>query len=220
MYIPIDTGNSLAIIITGSGKRVAESYNGANSHGDLTLAPRLVIDYTGGGDKVTTCRIYYRANVQAQADSTTSLSVAMPLGTVEGDLMIATVAFGDGGADLSAPGDWTLIEPASPGSEALRTLAPGGRMICYGTLSPDPISLPPRDIMMPMTSVEGFYLAEYLVRRTVFQRIGLVRTTAKLIASGVLGTAVEQTYPLDEIHAALEHARRPGRAGKILLSLR
>lgn len=106
------------------------------------------------------------------------------------------------------------------GGEALRALAPGGRMICYGTLSPDPISLPPRDIMMPMTTVEGFYLAEYLMNRSLFQRISLVRNTAKLIASGVLGTAVEQTYALDDLHQALDHARRPGRAGKILLTLR
>lgn len=105
------------------------------------------------------------------------------------------------------------------GSEALRTLAPGGRMICYGTLSPDPISLPPRDIMMPMTTVEGFYLAAYLADRSLLQRLSLVRHTAKLIASGILGTTVEQTYDLDHLHAALEHARRPGRAGKILLDL-
>jgi NADPH:quinone reductase-like Zn-dependent oxidoreductase len=105
------------------------------------------------------------------------------------------------------------------GSDALRALTPGGRMVCYGTLSPEPISLPPRDIMMPMTSVEGFYLTAYLAKRTLFQRLGLVRKTAKLIESGVLGTPVEQTYRLDELQAALDHARRPGRAGKILLDL-
>ena len=105
------------------------------------------------------------------------------------------------------------------GSEVLRTLAPGGRMVCYGTLSRQPISLPPRDIMMPMTSIEGFYLSAYLAKRTLFQRIGLVRKTAKLIESGVLGTSVEQTYRLDDLHAALEHARRPGRTGKVLLDL-
>lgn len=106
------------------------------------------------------------------------------------------------------------------GSEVLRALTPGGRMICYGTLSREPISLPPRDIMMPMTSVEGFYLSAYLAKRTLLQRLGLVRNTAKLIESGVLGTPVEQTYRLDQLHAALEHARRPGRAGKVLLDLR
>jgi len=105
------------------------------------------------------------------------------------------------------------------GSEVLRTLAPGGRMVCYGTLSREPISLPPRDIMMPMTSIEGFYLSAYLAKRTLFQRLALVRKTAKLIESGVLGTSVEQTYRLDDLHAALEHARRPGRTGKVLLDL-
>ena len=105
------------------------------------------------------------------------------------------------------------------GSDALRTLAPGGRMVCYGTLSPEPISLPPRDIMMPMTSVEGFYLPAYLGTRSVLQRFALVRTTAKLIANGVLGTNVAETYDLARIHAALEHARRPGRTGKVLLRL-
>lgn len=121
-----------------------------------------------------------------------------------------------------APGgvDYVLDCVGGPtGSEALRALAPSGRMLCYGTLSREPISLPPRDIMMPMTSVEGFYLSAYLMNRSLFQRIGLVRKTAKLIASGVLGTPVEQAYKLDDLHAALEHARRPGRAGKVLLDM-
>jgi NADPH:quinone reductase-like Zn-dependent oxidoreductase len=105
------------------------------------------------------------------------------------------------------------------GSEVLRTLTPGGRMVCYGTLSREPISLPPRDILMPMTSIEGFYLAAYLANLSLFQRLGLVRKTAKLIESGVLSTSVEQTYRLDDLHEALEHARRPGRTGKVLLDL-
>ena len=105
------------------------------------------------------------------------------------------------------------------GADALRTLRPGGRMICYGTLAREPISLPPRDLMMPMTSVEGFYLGAYLADRTLFQRLGLVRKTAKLIEKGVLATSVAETYPLHELHAALEHARRPGRTGKVVLDL-
>ena len=72
---------------------------------------------------------------------------------------------------------------------------------------------------MPMTKIEGFYLPQYLANRSIFQRIGLVRSTAKLIAGGELGTDVEQVYGLDDLRAALEHARRPGRRGKILLRL-
>jgi NADPH2:quinone reductase len=130
------------------------------------------------------------------------------------DLLEAVHRIAPGGVDyvLDCVGGAT-------GSNMLRTLAPGGRMVCYGTLSREPITLPPRDIMMPMTSIEGFYLAAYLADRTLFQRLGLVRKTAKLIESGTLGTPVEQTYRLDDLHAALEHASRPGRTGKILLDL-
>jgi len=39
------SGNAVAIIITGSGKRTVESYDGASGHGDLTLAPMLHIEY-------------------------------------------------------------------------------------------------------------------------------------------------------------------------------
>ncbi len=130
------------------------------------------------------------------------------------DLLEAVHRISPGGVDhvLDCVGGET-------GSDALRTLQPGGRMICYGTLSGEPISLPPRDIMMPMTRVEGFYLAAYLADRSLFQRLGLVRSTAKLIEGGMLATPVEQTYRLDDLHAALEHARRPGRTGKILIDL-
>ena len=47
------SGNSMVFIVTGWGRRTAESWNGANSHGDLTLAPKLHIEYTGGSDSGT-----------------------------------------------------------------------------------------------------------------------------------------------------------------------
>jgi NADPH:quinone reductase-like Zn-dependent oxidoreductase len=105
------------------------------------------------------------------------------------------------------------------GSEVLRTMGPGGHMVCFGTLSGEPIVLGPRDIMMSMARIEGFYLAAYLAKRSLIQRLSLVRATAKLIQSGTLGTAVERIYRFDELRAALEHARRPGRTGKVLLEL-
>jgi NADPH:quinone reductase-like Zn-dependent oxidoreductase len=92
-------------------------------------------------------------------------------------------------------------------------------MVCFGTLSGEPIVLGPRDIMMSMARIEGFYLAAYLAKRSLIQRLSLVRATAKLIQSGTLGTAVERIYRFDELRAALEHARRPGRTGKVLLEL-
>ena len=40
--------DSLVIIVTGSGVREMESWDGANGHADLTLAPLLHIEYAGG----------------------------------------------------------------------------------------------------------------------------------------------------------------------------
>jgi len=49
--------NALVFIITGSStsRRVAESWNGASGHGDLTRAPRLLIQYTTGAPPAPVC---------------------------------------------------------------------------------------------------------------------------------------------------------------------
>ncbi|MHC4499151.1 MAG: DUF2341 domain-containing protein, partial [Planctomycetota bacterium] len=51
-------GNALVIIIDGTGRREAESYEGANGHGDLTLAPYIHIEYTESAPDLQ--QIHYR----------------------------------------------------------------------------------------------------------------------------------------------------------------
>jgi hypothetical protein len=63
----------------------------------------------------------FRGKSTANSNSASSLAVSMPAGTVEGDLMIATMTHGAGTGTLSAPPNWTLIQPASPGTEVMRT---------------------------------------------------------------------------------------------------
>ena len=41
---------------------------------------------------------------------------------------------------------------------------------------------------------------------------------SRRVASGALRVEVEATYPIEEIKAALAHARREGRYGKILVT--
>ncbi|MGD9034531.1 MAG: DUF2341 domain-containing protein, partial [Desulfobacteraceae bacterium] len=65
--------------------------------------------------------ITYRAKSQDLVDNGTSVSPAMPTGTVEGDLMIATVTHDSGASVITPPAGWTLIEPASRGSEQSHT---------------------------------------------------------------------------------------------------
>lgn len=42
-------GNSMAFYLTGEGTREAESYEGAEGHGNLQYAAELVVEYLGGG---------------------------------------------------------------------------------------------------------------------------------------------------------------------------
>jgi len=51
-----NTSNAMAFMFAGSGRRTAWSYDGAVDQGNLTLAPRLVIDYAG----LTACQTLNR----------------------------------------------------------------------------------------------------------------------------------------------------------------
>ncbi|MGD9040863.1 MAG: hypothetical protein PVH82_14575, partial [Desulfobacteraceae bacterium] len=65
--------------------------------------------------------ITYRAKSQDLVDNGTSVSPAMPTGTVEGDLMIATVTHDSGTSVITPPAGWTIIQPSSRGSEQSHT---------------------------------------------------------------------------------------------------
>jgi NADPH:quinone reductase-like Zn-dependent oxidoreductase len=102
---------------------------------------------------------------------------------------------------------------------ALKSLAPAGRMLVYGTLSMEPIPLDPRILMGGQKRLEGFWLSEWVPRQGILTMLKLFRTTIRLMRAGVLTTPVGNSYPLDEIRAAVEEAEKPGRPGKVLLRM-
>ena len=105
------------------------------------------------------------------------------------------------------------------GSEVAAALAPGGRMLVYGTLSEQPLSLDPRTLMAGQKSVEGFWMSEWVKKQSAFTMIVLFRKLGKLIQSGVLATEVGATFPLNDVRAAVRQAAEPGRHGKVLLRI-
>src|SRR5207248_45409 len=48
------------------------------------------------------------------------------------------------------------------GRLAVEALGPGGRMLCYGTLSGEPIALEPRALMTGQKTIAGFWLSEWV----------------------------------------------------------
>jgi NADPH:quinone reductase-like Zn-dependent oxidoreductase len=102
-------------------------------------------------------------------------------------------------------------------SAVVRCLAPGGRLLLYGTLTADPITFSPRDLMTPAASVEGFWLARWMNRLGLWQKLRLVRSVSRLVREGVLTAEIGRTFDIDAVTDAVTAAEQPGRKGKILL---
>jgi NADPH:quinone reductase-like Zn-dependent oxidoreductase len=107
----------------------------------------------------------------------------------------------------------------STGLAAIRCLAPGGRMLVYGTLSGEPIPLDPRLLMVGRKRVEGFWLSEWTRSQGVLTLLRLLRQVKRLIGAGVLVSDVGASFSLDQVRAAVEQAETPGRHGKVLLRM-
>ncbi len=105
------------------------------------------------------------------------------------------------------------------GSAALRCLAPGGRLVVYGTLSGEPLTVEPRVLMTGDRHIEAFWLSNWVRRQRPLTMLRLFRRIRRLMAAGVLTTPVAASFPLTEFQAAVRRAEAPARDGKILLKM-
>ncbi len=134
---------------------------------------------------------------------------------VDGDDLAERTPQATGGAPIR------LAIDAIGGAMVLRLadcLAEGGTVVNYGLLSGQPCQLGAHHTVFKGITLTGFWLQRAL---TSMQRQDLEALYAELsrrVASGALRVEVEATYPIEEIKAALAHARREGRYGKILVT--
>jgi NADPH:quinone reductase-like Zn-dependent oxidoreductase len=105
------------------------------------------------------------------------------------------------------------------GSEAALALGANGRMLVYGTLSMEPISIDPRALLVNHKTIEGFWLSEWAARQNVLKMLMLIRRIGTLMRAGVLTSEVGETFSLDQIKDAVRLAEKPGRQGKVLLNI-
>jgi NADPH:quinone reductase len=105
------------------------------------------------------------------------------------------------------------------GTGVFRSLGPGGRLLLYGTLSAEPLQVEPRLVISGARTIEGFWLGHWMRERSIPSVLLLFREIANLIRQGVLRSEIGQTYPLQEIKAAVQQAQIIGRQGKVLLKL-
>lgn len=119
----------------------------------------------------------------------------------------------------SADGVKFAIDPVGGalGTQVVGCLAAGGRMIVYGLLSGEPITVDPRFLITGSKSVAGFWLSDWAARSSVVAKLGLIRTIRGLMREGVVRTEVTAAYELDRVTEAVRHAASAGKGGKVLL---
>lgn len=102
--------------------------------------------------------------------------------------------------------------------EAMKCLAQGGTMLVFGLLSRQNPRLDIGWMIFREITVKGFWLSEWMRKADAQTRTRVAQSVIHWLASGEVTLPVEAVYRLDEAVQAVEHAERPGRWGKILLS--
>jgi mitochondrial enoyl-[acyl-carrier protein] reductase / trans-2-enoyl-CoA reductase len=97
-------------------------------------------------------------------------------------------------------------------------LSDGGVVVNYGMLSDMPCAVDPHQIVFHEITLTGFWLVRFLTAMSTDEKTSLYAELAGRVASGELNMDVEAVYPLDDLGPALEHAARPGRGGKIMIT--
>jgi NADPH:quinone reductase-like Zn-dependent oxidoreductase len=79
-------------------------------------------------------------------------------------------------------------------------------------------AIPVADLIYRGISLRSFYILGWL-RDTPRERLeDIYGELAQVVTDGVIGAEIEATYALDQYPAALAHAQRPARSGKVLFT--
>ena len=140
------------------------------------------------------------------------------------------------GADVCVvdqPGLNSLVDKATGGAriklgidavagEATRRIAScvmdGGTVCTYGSMSGESITIPPSDLVYRGLHFEGFLLGRFLERRSTEEIGAIYGAVARRIVEGRSHAAIEKTYSIEDIKAALAHAQQAAHGGKILVT--
>jgi NADPH:quinone reductase-like Zn-dependent oxidoreductase len=95
-------------------------------------------------------------------------------------------------------------------------IAEGGVVVSYGSMSgADPVMS--RAALTRGVRLTSFNLGDGLAKRTRDQVRAIYADLAAKLRDGVLKAPIDATYPIEDIKAALAHAQRGGRHGKVLV---
>ncbi len=105
------------------------------------------------------------------------------------------------------------------GESALRLancLAPGSTLVTYGAMSLQPLKIPNGLLIFKDLRFRGIWINKWYDNATPAQRMEAFQHLFEMAKRGLLQTKVEKAYPLSEAKAAVGHAARGQRSGKII----
>jgi len=105
-------------------------------------------------------------------------------------------------------------------SRLVKCLTNGGALVTYGAMSREPVRASASQMIFRDIRYRGFWVSRWYRQAPDHAIAELLDELGTLFAHGYLESPVEATYPLSKLHQAIEHARQPRRAGKIVLLMR
>jgi len=157
------------------------------------------------------------------------LSVVREVAAAEKTLLAAgagAVVAEDSGYEKN-PAPWTGDAPIklalnAVGGESVgrlcRAVAPRGVVVTYGGISAEPVRFPTRYLIFNDIALRGFWLDRWVHTQPAATVAAMMDDVFPLLRDGVLAQPIAARYPLREWRAALDHAFRSGKGGKVMFA--
>lgn len=100
----------------------------------------------------------------------------------------------------------------------VRALGEGGQCVTFGGMVGDKVRFPTRNLIFDDIALRGFWMDRWSRTHSFEERAKLQRAVNELIRSGVFRIPVARTYGLGDFAAAIEHATKGAREGKVLFT--
>lgn len=98
-------------------------------------------------------------------------------------------------------------------------LADQGVVVTYGALSGEACRIRPDQLIFRSLQLKGFWLTRHVEGAEPAELAAVYAKLARHAAAGGLRLPVEAAYPMEAIAEAVAHADRPGRTGKVIVTV-
>ena len=96
-------------------------------------------------------------------------------------------------------------------------VAEGGTVVNYGLMSGEPCRIDAFQLVFRDIRLVGFWLAKFMRGMKVDEIQAMYQKLGARLLDGTIHVPIEASYPLEKISAAMAHAKRESRSGKVQL---